>query len=249
MLTRIWHTSSFVLLAACSLGPVSAICMGIFKAKHSKQCYVQKKGIPVKLVNEMPIYVVHKIMQLDFASPILQLNRLVTEKWVDGWDDPRLLTLAGLGRRGISAAAINSFIRGMGITRRYESNVAEKNFHKLGKGIVHLSNHGKLETRWITDPNVLWLVQVTPRAQNPCPSKWFLTYPYQENLIQFFYHFTDTTKLTFRCSDNSLIRIERLEYHIREELNNVAPRALVVLHPLKVLHNYFPNHYLFSYFC
>ncbi|WVZ96810.1 hypothetical protein U9M48_042399 [Paspalum notatum var. saurae] len=82
-----------------------------------------------------------------------KLNRLVTDKWVDGWDDPRLLTLAGLRRRGVSSTAINSFIRGMGITR----------------------------------------------------------------------------------SDNSLIRIERLEYHIREELNKVAPRALVVLHPLKVV--------------
>ena len=50
----------------------------------------------------------------------LQLNRLVTEKWVDGWDDPRLLTLAGLRRRGVSSTAINSFIRGIGITRRYK---------------------------------------------------------------------------------------------------------------------------------
>ncbi|KAL6627299.1 hypothetical protein ACP70R_031025 [Stipagrostis hirtigluma subsp. patula] len=82
-----------------------------------------------------------------------KLNRLVTEKWVDGWDDPRLLTLAGLRRRGVSSTAINSFIRGMGITR----------------------------------------------------------------------------------SDNSLIRVDRLEYHIREELNKTAPRTMVVLHPLKVV--------------
>ncbi|VAI92572.1 unnamed protein product [Triticum turgidum subsp. durum] len=82
-----------------------------------------------------------------------KLNRLVTEKWVDGWDDPRLLTLAGLRRRGVSAAAINSFIRGMGITR----------------------------------------------------------------------------------SVNSLIPVDRLEYHIREELNKTASRAMVVLHPLKVV--------------
>lgn len=50
----------------------------------------------------------------------LQLNRLVTEKWVDGWDDPRLMTLAGLRRRGVSSTSINAFIRGIGITRRLE---------------------------------------------------------------------------------------------------------------------------------
>ncbi|URE10189.1 glutaminyl-tRNA synthetase [Musa troglodytarum] len=82
-----------------------------------------------------------------------KLNRLVTEKWVDGWDDPRLMTLAGLRRRGVSSTAINSFIRGIGITR----------------------------------------------------------------------------------SDNSMIRVDRLEYHIREELNKTAPRTLVVLDPLKVV--------------
>lgn len=82
-----------------------------------------------------------------------KLNRLVTEKWVDGWDDPRLMTLAGLRRRGVTSTSINAFVRGIGITR----------------------------------------------------------------------------------SDNSLIRLDRLEYHIREELNKTASRAMVVLHPLKVV--------------
>lgn len=38
----------------------------------------------------------------------------------------------------------------------------------------------------------------------------------------------------FLYSDNSLIRVDRLEYHIREELNKTAPRSMVVLRPLKV---------------
>nr|XP_027099933.1 glutamine--tRNA ligase-like [Coffea arabica] len=82
-----------------------------------------------------------------------KLNRLVTDKWVDGWDDPRLMTLAGLRRRGVTPSAINAFVRGIGITR----------------------------------------------------------------------------------SDSSLIRLDRLEYHIREELNKTAARAMVVLNPLKVV--------------
>jgi hypothetical protein len=46
-----------------------------------------------------------------------------------------------------------------------------------------------------------------------------------------------------------LIQVERLEYHIREELNKVAPRALVVLHPLKVLCKLFPKSLLFFLLC
>ncbi|OMP08113.1 Glutamyl/glutaminyl-tRNA synthetase, class Ib [Corchorus olitorius] len=82
-----------------------------------------------------------------------KLNYIVTNKYVDGWDDPRLMTLAGLRRRGVTSTAINAFVRGIGITR----------------------------------------------------------------------------------SDCSMIRLDRLEYHIREELNKNAPRVLVVLHPLKVV--------------
>ncbi|PSR91150.1 Glutamine--tRNA ligase [Actinidia chinensis var. chinensis] len=48
-----------------------------------------------------------------------KLNRLVTEKWVDGWDDPRLMTLAGLRRRGVTSTSINDFVRGIGNEKGY----------------------------------------------------------------------------------------------------------------------------------
>ncbi|KAM7271466.1 hypothetical protein ACFE04_030680 [Oxalis oulophora] len=82
-----------------------------------------------------------------------KLNFIVTNKYVDGWDDPRLMTLAGLRRRGLTASSINAFVRGIGITR----------------------------------------------------------------------------------SDCSMIRLDRLEYHVREELNKTASRTMVVLNPLKVV--------------
>ncbi|MCW5549395.1 MAG: glutamine--tRNA ligase [Opitutaceae bacterium] len=44
------------------------------------------------------------------------LLRLVQEKVVSGWDDPRLPTLAGLRRRGVPAAALRRFVIGTGIT-------------------------------------------------------------------------------------------------------------------------------------
>jgi len=46
------------------------------------------------------------------------LKRLVEEKHVSGWDDPRMPTLAGARRRGYTASALRSFWAGVGIARR-----------------------------------------------------------------------------------------------------------------------------------
>ena len=46
-----------------------------------------------------------------------RLRHLVEEEYVDGWDDPRLPTLAGLRRRGVPPSAIRSFCRRVGVTR------------------------------------------------------------------------------------------------------------------------------------
>ncbi|MFB6434765.1 MAG: glutamine--tRNA ligase [Candidatus Malihini olakiniferum] len=51
-----------------------------------------------------------------------KLNLLVTEKVVDGWDDPRMLTIAGLRRRGYTAASIREFCRRIGVTKQ-DNNV------------------------------------------------------------------------------------------------------------------------------
>jgi glutaminyl-tRNA synthetase len=45
------------------------------------------------------------------------LNRLVKEKHVNGWDDPRLPTLSGLRRRGYTPTAIRDFCERAGITK------------------------------------------------------------------------------------------------------------------------------------
>lgn len=47
--------------------------------------------------------------------------RLVEENIVEGWDDPRLATLSGLRRRGISAAALRRFVISTGITTNDDS--------------------------------------------------------------------------------------------------------------------------------
>ncbi len=46
-----------------------------------------------------------------------KLLQLVDDKHVDGWDDPRMPTLAGLRRRGYTAASIRNFCRSVGVTK------------------------------------------------------------------------------------------------------------------------------------
>ena len=45
------------------------------------------------------------------------LTQLVQQGHVDGWDDPRMPTLAGMRRRGVPAAALREFVRRVGVAR------------------------------------------------------------------------------------------------------------------------------------
>ncbi|MEO0363879.1 MAG: glutamine--tRNA ligase/YqeY domain fusion protein [Pseudomonadota bacterium] len=47
-----------------------------------------------------------------------RLNELVEQGHVDGWDDPRMPTIAGLRRRGYPASAVTRFCRQAGVTRK-----------------------------------------------------------------------------------------------------------------------------------
>ncbi len=69
---------------------------------------------------------VHHPQQIEFARLNLDytvmskrlLNELVRDGHVAGWDDPRLPTIAGLRRRGYTAAAIRDFCERIGVTRK-----------------------------------------------------------------------------------------------------------------------------------
>jgi glutaminyl-tRNA synthetase len=46
-----------------------------------------------------------------------KLIQLVNDGLVSGWDDPRMITIAGLRRRGLTASALRSFAYNIGITK------------------------------------------------------------------------------------------------------------------------------------
>ncbi|MDQ8727551.1 glutamine--tRNA ligase/YqeY domain fusion protein [Bradyrhizobium sp. LHD-71] len=58
--------------------------------------------------------------RLDMTHTVLSkrvLTELVRDGHVEGWDDPRMPTLAGLRRRGVPAEAVRRFIRGVGVSK------------------------------------------------------------------------------------------------------------------------------------
>ena len=62
----------------------------------------------------------YEFARLNLSHTVLSKRRLVQlvrEGHVDGWDDPRMPTLAGLRRRGIPPAAIRDFIARVGVAR------------------------------------------------------------------------------------------------------------------------------------
>ncbi len=68
---------------------------------------------------------IHHPQQIEFARLNLsytvmskrKLKRLVDEKVVTGWDDPRMPTIAGMRRRGITPAAIRDFSERIGVAK------------------------------------------------------------------------------------------------------------------------------------
>ncbi|XP_019100953.1 PREDICTED: glutamine--tRNA ligase, cytoplasmic-like, partial [Camelina sativa] len=110
------------------------------------------------LLHSLGLYMPHvwEYSRLNIRNNVMSKRKLiylVENNHVDGWDDPRLMTLAGLRRRGVTPTTINAFIREIGITR----------------------------------------------------------------------------------SDGCMINVDRLEFHIRTELEKTAPRAMVVVDPFKVV--------------
>jgi glutaminyl-tRNA synthetase len=95
-----------------------------------------------------------------------KLLRLVEEKHVAGWDDPRMPTIAGLRRRGYTPAAIRNFCERVGVAKR--ENV-------IDAGLLEFCVREDLNT---TAPRIMAVLDPLPVIIDNYPaneSEWFET--------------------------------------------------------------------------
>src|SRR5205085_9570985 len=72
-----------------------------------------------EIVTPAPTQIEFARLELDYTVVSKRkLLRLVNEKHVSGWDDPRMPTIAGLRRRGVTPEAIRAFCDTIGVARK-----------------------------------------------------------------------------------------------------------------------------------
>lgn len=69
------------------------------------------KETPTKQIEFAKLYLTKTMMGKRY------LKRMVDENYVDGWDDPRMPTVAALRRRGYTSEAISSFCESIGVSK------------------------------------------------------------------------------------------------------------------------------------
>ncbi|HLD75400.1 MAG TPA: glutamate--tRNA ligase [Candidatus Norongarragalinales archaeon] len=110
----VWPTYDFDVPIEDSLG-------GITHAMRSKEYELRDElyfAILEKLGLRKPALIEFSRLSLR-GMPISKrlLKKLIEEKKVSGWNDPRLPTLEGLKRRGIQPAAVCNFVRSFGLSK------------------------------------------------------------------------------------------------------------------------------------
>ncbi|CAG9466261.1 unnamed protein product [Pedinophyceae sp. YPF-701] len=96
-----------------------------------------------------------------------KLHKLVHDKHVRGWDDPRLFTLAGLRRRGATADGINAFCRDVGFSRN-ENTIHQ---HRLDHFLRNDLDRIAPRRMCVLDP--VKLVLENSREPLPCECRCF----------------------------------------------------------------------------
>ena len=123
-----------------------------------------------------PLPLAHKPRQIEFSRLNLnytvmskrKLLKLVQEKFVSGWDDPRMPTVRGLRRRGYTPSSIRNFVASVGITKFngvtdvgvLENTLREELNHEAPRymAVLHplkvvITNYPEGQTEWLEAVN------------------------------------------------------------------------------------------------
>ena len=82
------------------------------------------------LLDELDLFkpYVWEFSRLNVSGSVLskrKIDTMIKENMLTGWDDPRVLTLKGLRRRGYTPASINNFIDSLGVARKGNETVTD----------------------------------------------------------------------------------------------------------------------------
>jgi glutaminyl-tRNA synthetase len=95
-----------------------SLCTLEFDNNRRVYDWVLENALPEDEVETRPHQYEFARLNLDYTiMSKRKLLHLVEEDLVDGWDDPRLPTIFGMRRRGVTPAAIRSFCEEVGVTR------------------------------------------------------------------------------------------------------------------------------------
>ena len=96
--------------------------------------------------------------KLNFTDAIMSkraIKAMIDADEVDGWNDPRLLTLQGAFRRGLSLPAIRMFVSELGFSKNTNNKMEQDTLWKINRKVID-----KIATRY----TVLPLLEITTKS-------------------------------------------------------------------------------------
>ncbi|RMH64555.1 MAG: glutamine--tRNA ligase/YqeY domain fusion protein [Calditrichaeota bacterium] len=168
---------------------------------------------------------IHKPQQIEFARLNLtytlmskrKLLKLVKEGIVNGWDDPRMPTIAGMRRRGVSPAALRNFSESVGVAKSNSVvDVAQFEFairddlNKTAARAMAVLNPVKLIIENYPEGKTEWL-EADNNPEDPSAGK--RTIPFgRELFIEATDFMIDPPKKYFRLAPGKEVRLKHAYY-------------------------------------
>jgi glutaminyl-tRNA synthetase len=162
----------------------------------------------------------HHPEQIEFARLNLtylvlskrRLKELVVGKYVSGWDDPRMPTLAGLRRRGYTAEAIRAFCERIGVSTRDSvvdiallEHALRENLNATSRRVMAVLRPLKVTVKNLEPGQVEWFDAPYDPEKPEGPSR---KVPFSRDLYIEHDDFTETpTKKWFRLAPGQEVRL------------------------------------------